>query len=275
MIYSSFFVHTNTGDFMNVLLTGGTSGIGYTLALKLIRNGDMVFLCVHNDNEIKTVIDKTKKLGYQDRISVMKLDITNKKDRKKITKLNIDCIVILSAIGIGGSLINMDVSKVRKNFEVNFFGALEFIKLYIETRKNKKGKIVVTSSIAGLMPISFLGSYCSSKAALSTFITCLKREIKKSKLDISIKLIEPGTYKTGFNQIMIDSKNELDSSNFNSTMEEISKLQRKVFSIIEYKKYITIVNKMYKAVKSNSNRLTYRAPILQAIFLKLYLIFVK
>lgn len=275
MIYSSFFVHNNKGDFMNVLLTGATSGIGYHLALKLIKKGNMVYLCVHNDNEIKTVIEKTKNLNYQDRISVIKLDITNKKDREKITKLDIDCLVNLSAIGIGGSLINMDVSSIRKNFDVNFFSALELIKLYMETRKNKKGKVVVTSSIAGLMPISFLGSYCSSKAALSTFITCLKKEINISKLDIDIKLIEPGTYKTGFNQIMIDSKNELDSSLFNNTMIKTSKMQSKIFSIIEYKKLNSIVNKMYNAIESKSNKLTYRAPLLQIIVLKLYLLFVK
>ena len=138
MIYSSFFVHNNKGDFMNVLLTGATSGIGYHLALKLI-----------------------------------------------------------------------------------------------------------------------------------------KKEINISKLDIDIKLIEPGTYKTGFNQIMIDSKNELDSSLFNNTMIKTSKMQSKIFSIIEYKKLNSIVNKMYNAIESKSNKLTYRAPLLQIIVLKLYLLFVK
>lgn len=260
---------------MNILMTGSTSGIGYALALKLIKKGNMVYLCVHNNNEIKTVIEKIKKQKYQDRISVIKLDITNKKDRERIKKIDIDCLVNLAAIGVGGSLININISNIRKNFEVNFFSTLELIKLYIETRKNKKGKIVVTSSIAGLMPISFLGSYCSSKAALSTFITCLKREIRKSKLDIDIKLIEPGTYKTGFNQLMIDSKNELDSSLFNNTMGEISKTQRKIFSLIEYKKLNSIVNKMYNAIESDSNKLTYRAPLLQNVLLKLYLLFVK
>ncbi len=275
MFIHLFFVQTNTGDNMKILMSGATSGIGYALALKLVKNGDTIYLCVHSDKEIKTVIDKVKLENYQDRVSVIKLDITSKKDRNKIKDLDIDCLVCFAAIGKGGSLINMELSDIRNNFDVNFFSTLELMKLYIKTRKNKKGRIVVVSSVASLMPISFLGSYSSTKAALSNFVTCLSRELKRSKLDIDIKLIEPGLYRTGFNQVMIDSKNELSSELFISNMEQISQRQRKLFAFFEYKSLVSIVNKMYSAIKSDSDKLTYRAPLLQVIGLKLYLLLFK
>lgn len=275
MFIHLFFVHTNIGDNMKALMTGATSGIGYALALKLVKNGDIVYLCVHNDKEIKTVINKLKLDGYQDRVSVIELDITNKRDRDKIKNLDADCLVSFAAVGIGGSLVNMELSDIRDNFEVNFFSTLELIKLYIETRKNKKGRIVVVSSVASLMPISFLGSYSSTKAALSNFVTCLSRELKKSKLDIDIKLVEPGLYRTGFNQVMIDSKNELNSELFTSNMEQISQKQRKLFAFFEYKSLVSIVDKIYNAIKSDSNKLIYRAPLLQVMGLKLYLLLFK
>src|SRR5699024_8942470 len=88
---NSFFIHTNIGDYMNVLITGATSGIGYALTKKLIKNGHYVYLCVHNKNEILGAVKKIKEIDYNDRVSVMKLDITKREDRNLITKLDIDC----------------------------------------------------------------------------------------------------------------------------------------------------------------------------------------
>lgn len=260
---------------MNILITGATSGIGYALTEKLIKNGHKVFLGVHTKKEVKTALEKIKEIGYQDRVNVLKLDITKKEDRNIIKDLDIDCLVNQAGIGIGGSLLNMKISDIRKNFEVNFFGTLEMTKLYIETRKNKKGKILITSSLAGLVPIPFLGSYCSTKSALITMATCLKKEIKKTNLDIKIKLIEPGAYKTGFNQIMIENKNILKEEMFNQSLESISKTMEDQFSLIEKKNLSSIVNKMYKAIESNSNRLIYRAPFIQVLGAKLYMLLFK
>ena len=116
---------------MNILITGATSGIGYALATKLIKNGYRVYLGVHTEKEIKSALEKLKELDYQDRVSVIKLDITKKNDREQIKYLDIDCLVNQAGVGIGGSLLNMKVSDIRDNFEVNFFGTLELIKLYI------------------------------------------------------------------------------------------------------------------------------------------------
>lgn len=260
---------------MNILITGATSGIGYALTEKLIKNGHKVFLGVHTKKEVKTALEKVKEIDYQDRVNVLKLDITKKEDREIIKSLDIDCLVNQAGIGLGGSLLNMKVSDIRKNFEVNFFGTLEMTKLYIESRKNKKGKVLITSSLAGLLPIPFLGSYCSTKSALITMATCLRNEIKKTNLNIKIKLIEPGAYKTGFNQIMIENKNILNDLVFNQALESISQTQKEQFSLIEKKHLSSIVNKMYKAVESDSNKLIYRAPFIQVLGAKLYMLFFK
>lgn len=260
---------------MNILITGATSGIGYALTEKLIKNGHRVFLGVHTKKEVKTALEKVKEIDYQDRVNVLKLDITKKEDRDIIKSLDVDCLVNQAGIGLGGSLLNMKVSDIRKNFEVNFFGTLEMTKLYIESRKNKKGKVLITSSLAGLIPIPFLGSYCSTKSALITMATCLRNEMRKTNLNIKIKLIEPGAYKTGFNQIMIENKDILNDSVFNQTLESISQTQKEQFSLMEKKHLSSIVNKMYKAIESDSNKLVYRAPFIQVLVAKLYMLFLK
>lgn len=272
---NSFFIHTNTGDYMNVLITGATSGIGYALTKKLIKNGHYVYLCVHNKNEILGVVKKIKEIDYNDRVSVMKLDITKREDRNLITKLDIDCLVNQAGIGTGGSLLNLSVSKIRENFEVNFFGTLELTKLYIETRKNKKGKVLITSSLAGLIPIPFLGSYCATKSALITIATALKKELKKTNLNISIKLIEPGAYQTGFNELMIENKELLNNDIYKEDIESINDNQKVMFSFIEKRKLNSIVNKMYQAIMSENDKLIYRAPFFQVLGAKLYMLLFK
>ena len=105
--------------------------------------------------------------------------------------------------------------------------------------------------------------------------TCLKKEIKKTNLNIKIKLIEPGAYRTGFNQYMIENKNNLSDSLFTQTLESISSVQQEEFSLIEKKHLSSIVNKMYQAIESDSNKLIYRAPFFQVLGAKLYMLFFK
>ena len=260
---------------MNILITGGTSGIGYALCKRLVKQGHYIFLCVHSDNEIEPTVERVKDINYLDRISVMKLDVTKKRDRKLVLKLDIDCLVNLAGVGIGGSLINLDIKDIKYNFDVNFFGSLELVKLYIKSRKNSEGKVVITSSLAGFIPIPFLGSYCSSKAALISFFECLNKEIKKASLNIKFKLIIPGAYYTGFNQYMIENKDNLDYSEFNDDVETIIEKQKKLFSFVEKKSLSSVVNAFDTAINSEGDKFKYRVPVLQTLFAKLYLLLFK
>ena len=255
---------------VNVLITGAASGIGFALGKKLIEKGHFVYFCVHNNKEIKTVKEKLNNLDYK-KTKVIKLDITRKEDIDLIKNIDIDCLVNQAGIGVGGSIINLSIENIRKNFDVNYFGTLSLIKTYIKTRINKKGKILITSSVAGLIPIPFLGAYCSTKSSLIMMSKCLKKELKETNLDIKIKLIEPGAYKTGFNQIMIDNKEILNNEVFNDMKKIISK-QEKMFNFIEKKDLSSIVKAMVKAVESDSNKLIYRKPFIQALGAKIYML---
>jgi len=260
---------------MNIFITGGASGIGYNLTLKLIKNGYFVFLGVHTNKEVRTTLDKIGDIEYKDRVSVIKFDVTSKSDIKMLSKLNIDCLVNLAGVGIGGSLINMEVVDIKKNFEVNFFGPLRVVKEYIKSRGNFSGKVIFVSSIAGIMPIPFLGSYCATKASLDIMARVLRMELKKTNKKIKVKLIVPGAYKTGFNQYMIENKDRLNFSDFNEDVDSIIENKKLVFSMVEKKSLDSIINKIYSAIVSDSDRLVYKAPLLQVIASKIYMLFLK
>lgn len=268
--------HTNNGDRMKILITGAGSNIGFETGIKLAKLNHLVYLTVHHDYEVDTVLEKVKELKLDNNIECFKLDITNESDCKKIRKLDIDCLINNAAIGIGGSMLEIPIDLMKENFEVNVFSTLRLTQIYLGHlfANNKKGKVIFTSSIAGIIPISFLGSYCATKASLITIATVLKREIKLLTNNIQVKLIEPGIYNTGFNDIMIENKLERKSSYFDD-LESISLKQKKLFELMGHDDLDSITKKVAEAVLDNSDKFLYRAPLLQVIMTKLYMLLFK
>ena len=140
---------------MKILITGATSGIGYLTALTLSERNHEVYLTCHTEKEVKNVKDKVKDFKN---INVMKLDITKEEDRLKVLNLDIDCLINNAAIGVGGSIIEADIQKVRENYEVNVFSTFRLIQLVLRQMVEKdKGRIINMSSLAGIFSFPFMG----------------------------------------------------------------------------------------------------------------------
>lgn len=258
--------------YMNVLIIGSTSGLGFELGCRLLERGHFVYFTTHHKNEVSSVKKKLKEIGFS-KYQCFSLDITNSMERAEILDLEVDCLFCNGAMGLGGSLFDLSMTEIQKNFDVNVFSNLSLIKEYLEDcfQKEKFAKVVITASMAGLMPVPFMDSYSATKASLISFATTLYYEQKIFSLPYSIKVIEPGIYKTGFNEFMLSTVEE--NSYFSST--SFLNFERKVFSFISKKKYHSMVNKMVRAVESSSIRFIYRAPLSQKIFLKIYLLLFK
>ena len=260
---------------MKVLIVGGTANIGYLLAKKLYLKGNSVYIGVHKKSQISPLVDRLIK--EQLCINVLKLDIESMDDRNKLKRINPDCLIVHSSVGYGGTLLDMNMDVVRQNYEVNVFSCFSLIQEFYNLKKNtkKKTKIFVTSSIAGYLPMPFLGSYSSTKSAITNICKALKYELKYINPNISISVVEPGCYHTGFNQVMIDNKEKyLDkNSKIYNNISNINRIQRNIFRLIEKDNYNDLVNKIVKELDSDNPKFIIRRPILQSIFLKIYLIF--
>lgn len=255
---------------MNVLITGAFSNIAFEVGMNLAVYHH-VYLAVHTNAQL----DKIKDRINNDNISVLKIDITNKVDYKAIDNLDIDLFIANAAIGIGGSILAMDMDDIRYNYEVNVFSNFELIK-YVYNIMNKKngGRIFIMSSLASMLPIEMLGSYTSTKASISMLATTIHKELKFIKSKVKISLIEPGAYHTGFNQVMIDNKEKylLKDNSFYHLRKKFTKRQRFIFNLIERKKNKTIVNKIVKEANKKKSKFKIRAPLLQVFFTKIYLL---
>ena len=252
---------------MNILITGGTSGIAFAVAKRVSVN-NKVYLGIHTESQLKTIKEKINNHN----IIPIKLDVTNDRDVRKIKKLDINCVYLHAGIGIGGSILDIPIYRIKENYDVNIFGNISVLKTVIKNMTSKgSGRIVIMSSLLGIIPMKFLGIYSSTKAALISFSITLKKELKMVNKNIKVCLIEPGAYRTGFNEVMLENKYDYmkRSKYFKHNTKKIRKNETKIFSFIERKSLNSIVEKIEDAIVSEKPKFIYRAPFFQALFIKL------
>lgn len=257
---------------MRVLITGGYSGIGFEVA-KRVSLYHKVYIGIHRDDELKYARAKIKE--YKN-IKVIKLDVTDEKDIKKIKRYNFDIVVLNASIGVGGSIIDIPIEKIKECYEVNVFSNINIIKSVIKNMVDiDYGRIVIISSLVGVVPFKFMGIYGSTKASLINLSIALKKELKLISKNIKISLIEPGAYKTGFNDVMLENKYKYLSRSlyFKNKESSIRKNESKLFRFIEQYKLNSIVSKIEDAIMSDNPRFIYRAPFIQVLFKKIETLF--
>lgn len=259
---------------MKILITGAYSGFGYSLGCCLVRKGHTVYMTTETNEQL---LKLRIKLG-RDMVDAtcFKLDITTD-DVFEVDKIDIDCLINNAGVGMGGSILYMDMDALKKNYEVNVFSSFALLKrVYHNMVKcGKKGKLVVMSSAAAYFPFSFLGCYTSSKAAISGLCRCLSQELKYLDNGISITLIEPGAYHTGFNQKMIENKTRFlyKDSLFYEDRDNISGIQRFLFKIIEKNDWSELVERVVCEIEKENPKFIIREPWYLSVALKLYFLF--
>ncbi|HHW69655.1 MAG TPA: SDR family NAD(P)-dependent oxidoreductase [Tenericutes bacterium] len=252
-----------------ILITGAAGGIAADV-INNIKEKYYIYLTVHTAKQLKRI---NKIYKNNKNIHCFKLDITNKKDLKKIEKLDIDILINNAAVGIGGSIAELDINKVKENFEVNVFSNFLLTQKVLKNMiKKGKGKIIFISSIAGIMPINFLGVYSATKASINKLAYTLHNELKYINKNIKVVIIQPGMYKTGFNQVMLNNKYDWmeKQSYFKNDINKIMYKENLLFDNFERKKLNSITKTIIKVIEKNNPKLIYRAPLSQTIFSKFH-----
>ncbi len=187
-----------------ILITGAGSGLGKGTALGLAKNGHKVIAAVHLWEQKTQLQQEVNTLNLQENIEIIKVDILDEIDRKKAWKYDIDILVNNAGIGETGPISEIPVDLLRKVMETNVFGTLEFTQPFVKKMVEKgKGKIFFLSSMAGVSTFPFLAPYNASKHALEAVAQCMRDELQP--LGVTVATINPGAFRTGFNDRMYDS----------------------------------------------------------------------
>ena len=151
-----------------IWITGASSGIGKSLAIKFAKKGWQVAASARREN---LLIELNK---INSNIHVFPLDVTDSKKCNHVFQEiknkfeNIDICVFSTGIHDPKAEKNFNLETIRKIMEVNYFGTINSINSVIDYFKDKKeGQISIVSSVAAYRGLPAAGAYCSSKSALT------------------------------------------------------------------------------------------------------------
>lgn len=203
-----------------ILITGAGSGLGKGTALGLAKSGHNVIATVENWPQVSQLLDEAAKAGVT--LQVEKLDYLNKDDEDTILRKyghQVDIFCPNAATGETGPVAEIPVDRVRHVFEVNVFRTLELTQRFAaEFVKRGSGKIVFISSIAGFTTFPFLAPYVASKHALEAIAQLMREELKGT--GVQVATINPGPFRTGFNDRMYDTLDQWYQPEKNFTNEK-------------------------------------------------------
>jgi short-subunit dehydrogenase len=187
-----------------ILITGAGSGFGELAAIGLAKEGHDVIAGVQIWPQATALRRKVETLGLKS-LQVEKLDLLHPYDVQNALNWDIDTLVNNAAIAESGPITEIPMELLRRMFEGNFFAPLQltqgFVRKFID--EGRRGKIVFTSSIGGLISIPYGGPYAATKHALEAIAGSMQAEL--APFGIQVQVINPGGYLTGFNETEAES----------------------------------------------------------------------
>jgi NAD(P)-dependent dehydrogenase (short-subunit alcohol dehydrogenase family) len=175
-----------------ILITGASAGIGKACADRMHGQGWKVYgasrrgtgseswspMVMDVDDDQSVADGFTRLLGEQDRL---------------------DAVVACAGWGLAGAVEQTPINDARDQIETNFWGAVRVVQQALPVmRRQGHGRIVLMSSIGGIVGIPFQAFYSASKFAMEGYAESLAYEV--APFGIQVTLVEPGNIRTDFTQ---------------------------------------------------------------------------
>jgi len=184
----------------SVLITGATDGLGKALALLLAERGYRVFAAGRSAEKLAHLdaIAREKNLAMES----ISLDVCSDASVQSAVQTvlakaaSIDVLVNNAGVNYTAAVEDLSMEDWRAQFETNVFGVLRVTRAVLpRMRERRSGRILMMSSLSGLVTPPTQGAYSSSKHALEGLSNALRMELYPFGIDVV--LIEPGYIITG------------------------------------------------------------------------------
>ncbi|HSQ45124.1 MAG TPA: SDR family oxidoreductase [Ginsengibacter sp.] len=186
---------------MNIVITGGSKGMGKALAAKYADNGNKVFICARNEKELADTAFEINKKNNNELVKYLPADISVKPSAEKfaqwLAENNVVPDILINNAGqfIPGSIYNEGDGLLEKMIAANLYSAYYITRALLPPMmKKKSGHLFNMCSIASLSAYHNGGSYSISKYALMGFSKNLREELKP--YDIKVTAVYPGAVYT-------------------------------------------------------------------------------
>jgi uncharacterized protein len=179
------------------VITGVTGGFGQAFAHVFLENGFEIIGISRHEPENPIGHHLVTDLANPDSLHTLSEQINHLTD-------HVDVLILNAGVGLYDGWEEMNETELRTLMELNFFSPVSLAKLILPLLTASNGTIITVSSVAGFLPVAYMGAYCASKHALNAFADTLRAEL----LDSGVHLLNllPGRINTGFSTRALGSR---------------------------------------------------------------------
>ena len=187
-----------------ILITGASRGLGANFAKVLASDGFRIIGVGRNKINLEKVILNlpNQQLDH----NFLELDITDEIEvNKKLSNLNLYALINNAGIANTKLLHKETYSDLSEIFDTNLLGSLNVSNALIPKMIiNKRGKIINIASTLGYRPLSYVGAYSATKAALIQITK--SQSIELAKYNICVNALAPGYILTDINRDQLEGE---------------------------------------------------------------------
>ena len=188
-------------DFANraVLITGGSRGLGLTLARQLADQGARLMLVARDPDELQRAVDELRGRGADAEGFVG--DVTEAGTAVNAVAATVQAFGRLDVLINNAGIITMGPleTMTEKDFEIcmatHLWAPLRFMNAALPYLKQERGRIVNVASFAGKFAVPHMAPYCASKFALVGLSDAFRAELAES--GVKVTTVCPGLMRTG------------------------------------------------------------------------------
>ncbi|WP_413722494.1 oxidoreductase [Sodalis sp. RH24] len=183
-------------DVKTIFITGVSSGFGHALAGRAMAAGHRVVGTVRGDAARREFIARDPAHAVGRILDVTDVAAVNRVvDDIESAVGPIDVLVNNAGYGHEGILEESPLEEMRRQFDVNVFGAVAMIKAVLPyMRKRRAGHLINITSMGGFITMPGIAYYCGSKFALEGISETLGKEL--APFSIAVTAVAPGSFRT-------------------------------------------------------------------------------
>ena len=192
MIVEKTIKHSSGGLFMKlsgntVLITGGSTGIGLSLAESFLAAGNEVLICGRREDRL---LDVQKK--HPD-IHIKVCDVSNENDRRSLVEWATENFnnlnMVINNAGIQQSIDftkgTEELIEGENEIEINLVAPIYLSAMFIPFLSGKKESAIINvSSGLAITPGAGAPIYCATKSGLHTFTKCLRQQLSGTSIKV-------------------------------------------------------------------------------------------
>jgi len=188
-----------------IFVTGGASGFGRAVAERWARAGYHVCIGDIQDARLAETLRSLEKLGAT--AHAMRCDVTREEDLATAAAWlvehwgGVDVVVNNAGVAIGGSITEISIDDWRWIIDINLLGVVRGCKTFTPIfQKQKSGRFVNVSSMAGLIHPPMMSAYNATKAAVVAISETLRVELAQDGIGVTV--VCPSFFRTNLTETM-------------------------------------------------------------------------